>query len=39
MVISFMHFYAMYYISAVLTRLISMKTPDSFIGRAMVFAQ
>lgn len=39
MALAFAHFFAMWYLAGVLSRLIAMKAPDSFIGRALIYAQ
>lgn len=39
MVIAFLHFFAMWYLAGVSSRLVAMKWPDSFIGRALIYAQ
>lgn len=37
--LAFVHFYAMWYLAGVLTRLIASHYPDSFIGQALIYAQ
>lgn len=39
MVVAFAHFFAMWYLAGVLSRLIAMKMPDSFVGKALIYAQ
>lgn len=39
MLLAFAHFYAMWYLAGVITRLIVMNYPDSFVGQALIYAQ
>lgn len=39
MALAFLHFFAMWYLAGVGSRMITMKWPDSFIGQALIYAQ
>lgn len=39
MALGFIHFFAMWYLAGVASRLIAMKFPDSFVGKALIYAQ
>lgn len=39
MALAFVHFYAMWYLAGVITRMVTMTWPDSFLGQALLYAQ
>jgi len=39
MALAFIHFYAMWILAGVITRLIVMHFPDSFIAQGLIYAQ
>lgn len=39
MALAFAHFFAMWFLAGVASRLVVMKFPDSFVSQALLFAQ
>jgi hypothetical protein len=39
MLLAFIHFYAMWLMAGILTRLIVSKWPDAFLSQALIYAQ